>query len=402
MRKRILYCVLDWGLGHATRSIPIIQSLLRRDCDIVLASDSLALEFLSSEFPSLNSYELPSYDVEYKSDSLILNGIYNFNRIRSAIKAEHALIGHIVKKEKIDATISDNRYGCYAPGIPAIMVTHQLQFRTGNVIQDPIGRMMIKKLLKPFCQIWIPDDERRALSGVLSMSDDNRVRCIGWQSTLTSKRTSLDKRTDRRDNEGEHGHIDKHDSEGKHRHTDRHDDESNNRQGDKGFDDVGCKFSIVAILSGPEPMRTSFALEIRNQFKALVMNCALIRRVKGGDQMKQDANITVYDFLDRNGINRLMNSAAIVLCRSGYSSLMDLQSIGKKAILVPTPGQPEQNYLGDRMRSNSTYVVQAQKDLNVKSAFHQLENIKTPVSDFANSELLDNAITDLFTLEAHP
>ena len=100
MRKRILYCVLDWGLGHATRSIPIIQSLLRRDCDIVLASDSLALKFLRSEFPSLSSYALPSYNVEYKSDSLILNGIFNFNRIRSAIKAEHALIRHIVKKKK--------------------------------------------------------------------------------------------------------------------------------------------------------------------------------------------------------------------------------------------------------------------------------------------------------------
>ena len=227
------------------------------------------------------------------------------------------------------------------------------------------------------------------------------MRCIGWQSTLTSQDAILDKLEDRHDNEGEHGHLDKHDTEGKHRHADRHDDESNNRQSDKGWDDVGWEFSIVAILSGPEPTRTSFELEIRKQFKALNLNCALIRGVQGGDQAKQDGNITVYDILDRNGINRLINSASVVLCRSGYSSLMDLQSIGKKAILVPTPGQPEQKYLGDRMTLIPQYVVQEQQALNVKSAFHQLENINTPMSDCANSELLDNAITDLFTVDAN-
>ncbi len=383
MPKRILYCVLDWGLGHATRSIPIIGALLERGYEVVLASDSLALDFLCSEYPSLRSYKLPSYGVKYKSENLILNGINNLKSIRSAIKAEHGMIRMIAVKEKIDAIISDNRYGCHVPGIPAVMVTHQLQFRTGNVIQDRLGRMMIKKLLKPFRKIWVPDDEAHSLSGVLSMSNDPRVMCIGWQSTLISG----------------NGVHDVYPADDKARHDIQAEQSQGNAHGGNHINGDE-EIAVAAILSGPEPMRTTLEAEIRKQFEALDMKCALVRGVKGRDQVQKEGNITIYDVLNRHGINRLMNSASIIICRSGYSSLMDLQAIGKKAILIPTPGQPEQKYLADRMKLFPQYSVQKQGELNIQLAIHQLENIKSPMSDAADSELLGNAITELFTLDA--
>lgn len=376
MRKRILYCVLDWGLGHATRSIPIIRSLLDRGCDIILASDSLALEFLREEFPTLLSYGLPSYDVKYKSNHLLLNGIYNWKNIRSAIRAEHELIAHISKKEKIDALISDNRYGCQVAGLPCVMVTHQLQFRTGNALQDWFGQIAISKLLKPFDRIWVPDVEERTLSGVLSMSTDKRVRCIGWQSTLTNRNQFCD------GNEAESGKsIDV--------SLERHEE-----------------FQIVAILSGPEPLRTSFEKEIHAQFKSLDTKCAIVRGAEVNDSdisegnvsAQGESNVTVYHMLSRKEIENVMNSSSVIVCRSGYSSLMDLQTVGKKAILIPTPGQPEQKYLAERLRSSQNYVVQQQGHLDIESAIDKLANINITIQENNSSQLLDNAIEDLFKI----
>ncbi len=349
MHKRILYCVLDWGLGHATRSIPIIRTLLDKDYEVILASDSLAMDYLRTEFPALSSYDLPSYNVKYRSKSVFMVGIQNMKRVRQAISAEHEMTRRIAHNEKINAIISDNRYGCYVPGIPSALVTHQLQFRTGSSIQDIIGKMLLKKLIKPFDRIWVPDDPERTLSGVLSMSDDPRVKCIGPQSTLTST-------------------------------------------------DYPVQHAIAAILSGPEPMRTVFETEVRDQFAHLDLSCALVRGVKGKSEAYHDGNITVYDVLDRNGIDRILNSSAVVLCRSGYSSLLDLQALNKRAILIPTPGQPEQIYLAERLKLLPNYVVQKQGKLNIKSAYHTLLDIQLTPTIREKSVLLDNACDDLFKI----
>ncbi len=346
MRERILYCVLDWGLGHATRSIPTIRALISAGCEVVIASDSFALAFLRAEFPSLHSHELPSYDVEYKSEHIIQNGIANSKRMRIAIKAEHDMIGEIVIKEKIDAIISDNRYGCYVPGIPSVLITHQLRFRTGNWFYDTIGRMMIRKLIRPFDSIWIPDTEERTLSGELSMSDDSRVRYIGWQSTLIRK-------------------------------------------------DVDKQFAIAAILSGPEPMRSTLEAEIRTQFEMADAHCVLVRGAQGSDEERDEKGVTVYDVLDREGINQLMNSASIILCRSGYSSLMDLQTVQSKAILVPTPGQPEQIYLAERMKRYPQYIIQLQGEIDIQGAIDQLESVEVNPVQPASSMLIDKAVREL-------
>lgn len=349
MRKRILYCVLNWGLGHATRSIPIISELLDHECDVILASDGMALNFLRSQFPSLRFCELARYNVKYDSNTLALNVLLNWQNIRSAIKAERGITSSVVLKENIDVIITDNRYGCFVPGIPSVIITHQLQFQTGNWVQDLAGKMILKKLLAPFDHIWIPDDEEHSLSGDLSTTNDSRARYIGLQSTLT------------RITENE-------------------------------------EFAIAAIISGPEPLRTAFEEEIRKEFEELKLNCALVRGVQGSDAAREEGSITVYDYLNRNGINRLMNSSKIILCRSGYSSLMDLEVLGKNAILVPTPGQPEQMSLARRMKLRPKYKIQEQGKLNIKSAIEALKNQPSDPSNLVDPSLLRKAIKELFSL----
>ena len=353
MRRRILFTVLDWGLGHATRSIPVIRSLLAHDCEVVIASDSMALEFLRAEFPHLRAYALSPYNVKYTSDRILFNTARNWSNVMKAMRREYEEIEPILMKEKITAIISDNRYGCYRRGIPSVLITHQLKFRTGNVLLDKIPEVLVKQWTIPFDRIWVPDDDERTLSGDLSMSKDPRVRYIGWQSTLSSSQ-------------------------------------------------VSGRYRVAAILSGPEPQRTYLEDEVRAQLETLNEPCVLVRGKRGFDEPRQSGNLTVYDFMDRQSIDRLVSQTQVVICRTGYSSLMDLQCIGKKALLVPTPGQPEQIYLGDQMRKLPNYVVQDQGAVDIRSALDRLDQVTSPDPSPANSLKLHDAMIDFFAMvETH-
>lgn len=350
MRRRILFTVLDWGLGHATRSIPVIRALLASGCEVVIASDSMALEFLKSEFPHLRAYKLSSYNVQYTSDRLLINAARNWRKVLSAIRREHEDIESILLKERITAIISDNRYGCYRSELPSVIITHQLKFRTGNSILDKFTETLVKQWLTPFDRIWVPDDPERSLSGELSESLDPRARCIGWQSTVTSS-------------------------------------------------DVVPRFKVAAIISGPEPQRTNFEKEVRPQLESLDVPCVLVRGTRGFDEPRQQGHMTVYDFMGRQDIDRLLSQTEVIVCRTGYSSLMDLKSAGKKAILVPTPAQPEQLYLGEHLKSDSYYVVQQQGSIDLRIALHELASSTSPEGKSSNSLLLHDALMDFYALD---
>ena len=350
MQKRILYAVLDWGLGHATRSIPIIRKLLAGGSEVILASDSLALDFLRGEFPHLPYYSLPSYSVQYNSDRLFVNALKNFGRVTAAIRREHAALEEILIRERITAIVSDNRYGCYHREIPSAIITHQLKFTTGSALMDRVAQKMVRQWNQPFDRIWIPDDPTRTLSGHLSESEDQRVRCIGWQSTLTNS-------------------------------------------------ELTEVYQVAAVISGPEPQRTRLEKEVRQQLRELNMKCALVRGVKGMNEPRQSGNIAVYDYLDRSGIDRLIAQTNVIVCRTGYSSLMDLQSIGQKAILVPTPGQPEQVYLGKRLQNHPNYVVQQQGRVDIMRGFEELKLVEPETEKYAKEALLHDAISDFLAVE---
>lgn len=310
----------------------------------------MALEFLREEFPHLPFHALPAYNVQYNSQRALFNAISNYSKVISAIRNERAAIAPILLKENITAIISDNRYGCFSPGMPSALITHQLKFRTGNGLMDRVGERMVNQWIEPFDHIWIPDDKARTLSGEISASSDPRVRCIGWQSTLSS--------VERRE-----------------------------------------VFEVAAIISGPEPQRTKFEEEVLAQLKSLQVKCALVRGRQGISEPRQSGNVTVYDYMDRDGINKLMSATRVILCRTGYSSLMDLHSIGKRAILVPTPGQPEQVFLGKRMEAAPNYVVQLQGALDVAEGLEQLKDAGPGQDTQRQEDLLKGALTDFFALK---
>jgi hypothetical protein len=154
-------------------------------------------------------------------------------------------------------------------------------------------------------------------------------------------------------------------------------------------------YDLVAILSGPEPQRTKLEKEILPQLIRYPGKCALVRGVITDDVPKQEGSVIIFPYMDRSGVNQMLNSAEIILCRTGYSSLMDLLKVGTKAILIPTPGQPEQIYLGERLKEHSQFVVQGQGEVDVVEGVKKLRTSRSPVQKHSADGLLAKAIRAL-------
>ena len=173
MNKRILIAPLNWGLGHATRCIPIINALLEFNFEPVIASDGKALEFLKKEFPELEFIELPSYNISYskKGSHLKLKLLKDAPKILKAIKTEHNIVQDLIVKNNIYGIISDNRFGVYSKKVPSVYITHQLNVLSGNTTF--ISTKLHQKTIKKFDECWVPDFKKNySLSGVLGHSEN--------------------------------------------------------------------------------------------------------------------------------------------------------------------------------------------------------------------------------------
>jgi UDP-N-acetylglucosamine:LPS N-acetylglucosamine transferase len=80
-------------------------------------------------------------------------------------------------------------------------------------------------------------------------------------------------------------------------------------------------------------------------------------------QIEQHKNLTIWPNPTSEELSSALRGAQTVVCRSGYSSLLDLAALGKSAILVPTPGQPEQMQLASYWKKHWGMAVVSQSDL---------------------------------------
>jgi hypothetical protein len=173
---RILVCPLNWGLGHATRMIPVINQLIDNNFAIIIAADGAALDFLKKEFPNLKSIQISHYKITYsKGNSQVFRMARLFPSIVYYTIKEHVVLKEIIKQEKIDCVISDNRYGLYNKSIYSVFVTHQLNilFPRFLKILEPLVRSLVRTLIKKYNECWIPDFE-----GDLNLSGSFRIILI--------------------------------------------------------------------------------------------------------------------------------------------------------------------------------------------------------------------------------
>ncbi|KIX21032.1 glycosyltransferase [Flavobacterium sp. 316] len=308
MKNRILVAPLNWGLGHATRCIPIIRALEKSGFEPVIASDGIALELLKKEFAHLITLELPSYQIKYseKGKNFKIKLFSQLPTIIKAIKAERIATENIIKEYNISGLISDNRLGVYSKNIPSVFITHQLNVLTGNTtwISTKIHHHYIKK----YNECWVPDMEKKPnLSGKLGHLEDpfSSLKYIGPLSRLHKKVTKN-------------------------------------------------KYELMVILSGPEPQRTLLEKKLITELENYTHKTLFIKGIIEDKQSTyEEKNITYYNFMNSEQLEIAFNESSTILCRSGYTTIMDLAQLGKKAFFIPTPGQYEQEYLAKKLKQEN-------------------------------------------------
>ncbi|MCL6216719.1 glycosyltransferase [Zunongwangia pacifica] len=302
-KKRILVAALNWGLGHATRCIPIIKALLKNDYEPVLASDGNALRLLKKEFPHIICLELPSYNIRYTEDPKKLKWklLFDSPRILKVIKAEKKATQGIIRDYQILGIISDNRWGVRNKRLKCVFITHQLNVLSGNTTY--FSSKIQQKYIEKFDECWIPDlPGSKNLSGILGHLKTNNpaLKYIGPLSRI--ERRSWPK-----------------------------------------------IYDYLIILSGPEPQRSFLEKRLLDAFKDTEHKILFIRGVFSSEEISlKNPNINIRNHLYGAFLQQALNSCKCVIARSGYTTIMDLCKIEAKAFFIPTPGQFEQEYLAER------------------------------------------------------
>lgn len=353
-QKRVLVAPLDWGLGHATRCAPILQALIALQCEVFIAGAGSSLALLQQEFPTLKSFQLSGYNPVYpSSDSMMLKLLLQAGKFMRTVSSEHKQVERIVQENNIDLIISDNRYGCYSSRVPSVFITHQVKLVAGPGWQwlGFLANKVLARFIKKFTVCWVPDFPGSLLSGRLSATTDKRIHFIGPLSRL------------------------------------------------KKVDQKEIKYPVLALLSGPEPQRSIFEEIVMKQVVELGIRGLIVRGVVDKNRGVINDKIEVIDHLDSEALSCAMAQAEIVLSRSGYSTIMDLARLGKKAIFVPTPGQTEQEYLAKKFRQAGIAYSTEQKDFLLTDALKQSANFKGFTDYSFDDTLLRKHLTNLlFTI----
>jgi len=356
LRKfRILVAPLDWGLGHATRCIPVIKELLANDCDVWVACGEAREALLRTEFPQLSFLSLVGYNIQYSKSSsgLIWKLIFQMPGIVSSIKAEHRWLNRMIKVHQFDAVISDNRFGLYNSGVPSIFITHQLS------IKSPLGKWNEKILQKwnyhyinRFTECWVPDVVgENNLAGELSHPSVKPRVQVKYIDPLS-------------------------------------------RFEKKGQAEI--KDRLLFVLSGPEPQRTILEDKIINDVSHYPGTAIIVRGLPSTQSVIPSTGmIKFYNHLAATELNEEIEKADWVISRSGYSTIMDLAKMQKKSILIPTPGQTEQEYLARELFQRGIVFSVAQKEFSLSQLLEAAKKFNYRFPSFGNSSELKRAVKSL-------
>ncbi|MBA4168302.1 MAG: glycosyl transferase family 28 [Chitinophagaceae bacterium] len=326
----LLVCPLDWGLGHTTRMIPVIRHLLDLDCEVVVACNSTQRTLLEKEFAVLRFVHLKGYNIEYGQNKTgtMVKLLLLLPNILIKVKSEEVWFLRFLEQNRVNAVISDNRYGFGKTGITSILVTHQLQIRSGfGSLADAILRKLLYRRINSFTECWVPDFETQPnLAGKLSHPykfPRIPVRYLGALSRL------------------------------------------------KACSDPGPELpNILIILSGPEPQRTILENIILNELGSRRFHdIVLIRGLPGGSNILPEIpGVLILNHANAEELNEFMCTSGLIISRSGYTTVMDVIKLKKKMVTVPTPGQSEQEYLARHLSENNIAACLLQKEFSLQSA----------------------------------
>jgi uncharacterized protein (TIGR00661 family) len=327
---KVLIAPLDWGLGHTTRCIPLINSLQKQGWAITLAAEGNAAKLLESTFPDISILDLKGYRIRYAKNQIGWKIVQQIPSISASIQYEKNWLKEKYADHRWEVIISDNRLGFYHPKAYNIYITHQLYVQTGlGRVFNTVASKLHQSFIKKFNELWIPDVEGGAnLSGSLSHPNLPGIAAqyIGPISRLHPSSS------------------------------------------------VSCHYDILFLLSGPEPQRSILENIILGKIQPHHRKLLLIRGTKDRYiDLNVPDNVTVIDLANSDELNQYMLQSKYVICRSGYTTLMDLMRLQKKAMLVPTPGQGEQEYLATYATEQNYFPSARQNEFNIDKAIEEIE-----------------------------
>ncbi|HBX51095.1 MAG: hypothetical protein A2275_14240 [Bacteroidetes bacterium RIFOXYA12_FULL_35_11] len=353
--KRILVCPLDWGLGHASRMVPVIYELINSGHQVIIGADNSPLDLLRKEFPNLEYIKFPSFSISYsQGSSQVLSMLLQLPKIFSGIKKEHLLLKKIIRDYSIDIVISDNRFGLWNKEIKTIFITHQLKIKMPagvKIMTEPFA-VLNNRFISKFSECWIPDyPGEMNLSGDLSHNIKRNASCkfIGPLSRFSYVSAIC-----------------------------------------PDFN-IPEPLEVLIILSGPEPQREILEKLLLSQIEKEKKNVIIVQGKTQEKIITKKENITIVPYLGSAELKYLIEKAEVIICRSGYSSIMDLVSLKKSAILIPTPGQTEQDYLAKYLSEKKMFTYSSQDSLNLSELFSVYKNIN-PFYNSPENNLLKDAL----------
>lgn len=343
---------LDWGLGHATRCIPIIHALQKHGARVLLAGDGAVEILLRSEFPRLPFLTLKGYEVTYSKTKggFFPKLVMQSPKILGVIEHEHKWLGRAIKSHGINAVISDNRFGLWSRVIPCVYITHQLHVHSPNIAMSMLAQKVHYSFINRYRECWVPDYAENGLAGKLSHPAHLPAVPVKYMGPLTRLQKTETKTT----------------------------------------------LDIFVSLSGPEPQRTLFEKILAPQLKKSGKRVLFLRGLPGESKTSYTDNdvFKMHNHLPAKKFNEWMQKADLVIARAGYSTMMDLTATGQKAILVPTPGQSEQEFLAKYLEEQGIYMAASQEGFNLEKELKKVEKFPFKNALPTGTDLLDTLVKD--------
>lgn len=329
MGRRILYGVYHWGLGHATRSLGLIRALIERgDAVTIVVAPGPGMRLLQSELGDACEFypfrDTPAPFSRYPA-IFYLRMTAAMPWVLAGYRREHRLADKLVAERHFDCVVSDSRLGLWSQAVPSYCIFHSIHQRVpffSHFTERFVERGQ-RDLLKGFTKVLIPDvEENGGLSGWLGHDPvfdwgEGRLVYIGPLSSVPRM-------------------------------------------------DVEQDIDVFFSVSGIEPQRGLLEQLVLQALPKLSGKIVVtLGRPKDGGECREVAGATVYGYLDRKHQAEMLNRAKLVMTRSGYTTLMELAGIGRRALFVATPGQSEQEYLAEFHRERGHVWSVEQKHLDI-------------------------------------
>lgn len=330
-KHKVLVAPLDWGLGHATRCIPLIQALLNDGHEVVLAAEGGQAMLLQQEFPKLKMIPLRGYRVRYSRSKLFfyLKLMTQLPQMYAAVRQEHRWLQQIVEAEKITCVVSDNRYGLYHAVIPSFLITHQLTIKAPFPWAERLLRLINYRFINHFTACWVPDmTVPPGIAGALSHPPQMPAVPVHYINLLSRFIK----------------------------------------------EPVPEKYDLCVLLSGPEPQRSLLEEKILSQLSGISARILLVRGRPADTALPPvPEQVTVVNHLNGKALGKAIQESGLVISRSGYTTVMELLSLEKKMILIPTPGQTEQEYLAACLSKTGLALEYKQSGFQLAGALKQAQ-----------------------------